>query len=188
VATFFYFEAVFLIMIIVISFRSPVKVNATKQAFSEYYSDFRVEVVSIPSGVNPYPWSDEKMLRGAMNRARGALREFPEADFAVGLEGGLQQLDEWMIVKQLAVIIKDGEVGVGLSSGYDCPKGILEQIKPQRESNRKNIDAFFGEEEILSKDGPIGVLTKSKMTRTDSSRDAVLCALTRFINPQYYEK
>ena len=45
-----------------------------------------------------------------MNRAHGAQREYPEADFAVGLEGGLQQLDEWMMVKQLAVVIKDEEI------------------------------------------------------------------------------
>ena len=173
-------------MLIVIGSKSPVKIEATKQAFAKYYTDFQIEAVSIPSGVNPYPWSDEEMLSGALNRAHGALEAYPGADFVVGLEGGLQRLDEWMMVKQLAVVVKDGEVGVGVSSGYDCPKGILEQIKPQKESNRQNIDAFFGEEEILSKIGPIGVLTKSKMTRTDSSRDAVLCALTRFVSPEYY--
>jgi inosine/xanthosine triphosphatase len=128
------------------------------------------------------------MLRGAMNRAKGALEEFPGADFVVGLEGGLQQLGDWMMVKQLAVVIKEGEIGVGVSSGYDCPKGILEQIKPQQDSSRKHIDSFFGSDEILSDKGPIGVLTKHKMTRTDSSRDAVLCALTRFVSPEYYAK
>lgn len=175
-------------MKIVVGSTSPVKINAVKQAFSEYYTDFRVESVAIPSGVNPFPWSDEEMLQGAMNRAKGAQEKFPDADFAVGLEGGLQQLGDWMMVKQLAVVIRGGEVGVGLSSGYDCPKGILEQIKPQKESSRKKIDSFFGSDEILSNKGPIGVLTKFKMTRTDSSIDAVLCALTRFVSPEYYTK
>lgn len=175
-------------MIVVVGSHSPVKVNATKQAFSEYFTDVNIETVSIPSGVNPYPWSEKEMLEGALNRAQGALREAPEADYTVGLEGGLQQLGEWMIVKQLAVVIKKEEIGVGLSSGYDCPKGILEQIRPQLESSRMDIDAFFGEKEILSKEGPIGVLTKSKMTRTEASRDAVLCALTRFVSPNYYKK
>lgn len=173
-------------MLIVVGSTSPVKVDSVRQAFSMYFSVFCVEAVAVPSGVNPYPWSDEEMLRGAMNRARGAFRAYPDAGYTVGLEGGLQQLDEWMIVKQLAVVIKDWVVGVGVSSGYDCPRGILDQIKPQQESNRRNIDSFFGSEEILSKEGPIGVLTKSKMTRTDSSRDAVLCALTRFVSPEYY--
>lgn len=173
-------------MLIVLGSTSPVKVNAVKQAFSEYYTDFSVESVAIPSGVNPFPWSDEEMLRGAMNRARGARGEFPEADYVVGLEGGLQQLGDWMMVKQLAVVIRDGEMGVGVSSGYDCPKGILEQIRPQKESSRKIIDSFFDSKEILSDKGPIGVLTRSKMTRTDSSRDAVICALTRFMSPEYY--
>lgn len=163
------------------------KVDATKQAFSEYFTDFEIEAVSIPSGVNPYPWSDAEMLEGALNRARGALREVPNADYAVGLEGGLQRLGDHMIVKQLAVVIGGDEIGIGLSPGYICPEGILEKIKPQQESSRRRIDAFFGEEEILSKEGPIGVLTRSKMTRTDASRDAVLCALTRFMSPHYYQ-
>ncbi len=175
-------------MIIVVGSQSPVKVNATKQAFSQYYTDINIEAVLVPSGVNPYPWSDMEMLEGALNRAHGALRNVPKADYAVGLEGGLQKLGEWMIVKQLAVVIKEEEIGVGTSSGYDCPKGILEQIRHQQESSRMDIDAFFGKKEILSKNGPIGVLTKSKMTRTEAFRDAVLCALTRFVSPNYYKK
>lgn len=175
-------------MLVAVGSISPVKVEATRKAFSMYFHDFRLESVAVPSGVNPYPWSDGEMLEGALNRARGALKVFPEADFVVGLEGGLQQLETWMMVKQIAVVISGGEVGVGMSSGYDCPRGILEQIKPQKESNRQNIDAFFGESEILSSIGPIGVLTRSKMTRTDSSMDAVICALTKFVSPEYYKK
>ena len=99
-------------MLIALGSTSPVKINGTKQAFSEYYDDFQIEAVAIPSGVNPFPWSDDEMLRGAMNRARGAQREVLDADFAVGLEGGLQQQGEWMMVKQLAVVIKGEEIGV----------------------------------------------------------------------------
>jgi len=140
-------------MLIVVGLTSPVEIEATKQAFSHYYTDFIIEAVSIPSGVNPYPWSDEEMLSGALSRAHGALKEYLMADFVVGLEGGLQELDKYIMVKQLAVVVKDGNIGVGAPSAYDCPLGILEQIKPEEESNRQNIDAFFGEEEILSKQG-----------------------------------
>ena len=174
-------------MLIVVGSNSPVKIEAARQAFSEYYPDVTVESVNIPSGVNPFPWSDNEMLKGALNRAHGAQEAVPEADYYVGLEGGLQGLGDWMMVKQLAVIIKDGEVGVGVSSGYDCPKRLLSQLEPQVDSDRRKIDAFFGEEEILSKQGAIGVLTRSKMSRTGSSRDALVCALTRFVSPKYYK-
>ena len=49
-------------MLIVVGSTSPVKVNAVRQAFLEYYSDFCVESVAIPSGVNPFPWSDKEIL------------------------------------------------------------------------------------------------------------------------------
>jgi inosine/xanthosine triphosphatase len=174
-------------MIVVVGSNSPVKVEATRQAFSEYYADVIVESVNIRSGVNPFPWSDEEMLQGATNRVNGAQEAVPEADFYVGLEGGLQRLGDWMMVKQLAVVMRREEIGVGVSSGYDCPERLLSQLEPQMESGRRKIDAFFGEEEILSKQGAIGVLTQSKMSRTESSRDALICALTRFVSPEYYK-
>lgn len=174
-------------MFIVVGSNSPVKIEATRQAFSEYFEDVYIESVSVPSGVNPFPWSDKEMLRGATNRVYGAREAVPDADFYVGLEGGLQSLCEWMMVKQLAVVIRGEEIGVGMSSGYDCPKSLIVQLEPQVEEDSRKIDAFFGEEEILSKQGAIGVLTRSKMSRTGSSRDAVLCALTRFVAPEYYK-
>ena len=101
-------------MLIIVGSNSPVKIEATQQAFSEYFDDVVVESVSIPSGVNPFPWSEDEMLRGATNRVNGAREAVPDADYYVGLEGGLQRLGEWMMVKQLAVVIRGGEIGVGV--------------------------------------------------------------------------
>lgn len=174
-------------MLILVGSTSPVKINATEQAFAEYFSDFTVKGFPTSSNVNPYPWSDEETFQGALNRAKAAFKQEPTADYSVGLEGGLQRLREWMIVKEIAVVLHKNEVGVGFSVGYACPSKILSQLDQKPDSSRKNIDAFFGKQEVLSKEGPLGVLTNSKLTRTGISKDAVICALTRFVNPRFYE-
>lgn len=111
----------------------------------------------------------------------------PSAEYTVGLEGGLQRLRQWTIVKQIAVVIHKEDIGIGQSAGFLCPPEILKQIDPTSDSSRKKIDVFFGKEEVLSNEGPEGVLTNSKLTRTGASRDAVIFALSRFINPRYFK-
>jgi inosine/xanthosine triphosphatase len=174
-------------MLILVGSTNPVKVKATEQAFAKYFSDFTVKGLSTSSNVNPYPWSDDETLQGALNRAKGALIQEPTADYSVGLEGGLQRLREWMMVKEIAVVLHENEVGVGVSVGYACPPRILSQLDQNSTTSRRNIDAFFGKQEVLSKEGPLGVLTNSKLTRTGISKDAVICALIRFVNPRYYD-
>jgi non-canonical (house-cleaning) NTP pyrophosphatase len=51
---------------------------------------------------------------------------------------------------------------------------------------RRAIDEYFEEPKVLSGQGPIGVLTCGRMSRTHASMEAVICALTRFVNPKYY--
>ena len=58
--------------IIVLGSTSPVKLEATKQAFGAYYNHFEVKPLSLPSGVNPFPTTDEETLQGALNRAEKA--------------------------------------------------------------------------------------------------------------------
>jgi len=174
-------------MLIVVGSTSPVKIAATQQAFAEYFNDFTMKALRLPSNVNPYPMSDDETLQGALNRAKAALELESNADYAVGIEGGLQRLREWTIVKHIAVVLHANEVGIGTSAGYACPPEILRQIAPTSDSSRKNIDAFFGKQEILSKEGPEGVLTSLKLTRTSVSKNAVVFALTRFVNPRFYD-
>ena len=111
-------------MLILVGSTNPVKLRAAEQAFAEYFSGFTVKGLSTQSNVNPYPWSDEETLRGALNRAKAALTCEPTADYSVGLEGGLQRLRDWMIVKEIAVVLHKNEVGVGFSVGYVPAQGI----------------------------------------------------------------
>ena len=173
-------------MYIVMGSTSPVKVNATNQAFGTYFDDVKVKALPLASGVKAFPTSDEETLRGALNRAREARSLEPEADFAVGIEGGLSRFGEYVLVKQVAVVIKDDIIGIGVSAGYAAPERLLRQLDMASDKSRSIIDSYLGRKEILSKEGVIGVLTNEALDRTKVTKDAVICALTRFVNPQFY--
>lgn len=173
-------------MYVVLGSTSPVKVNATKQAFGAYFDEVEVKALPLPSGVKAFPSSDEETLQGAMNRAEKARSLEPGADFAVGLEGGLVKLEGYVLVHQIAIVIKDDIKGIGVSQGYVAPDRLIRQLDMESDSSRKTIDGYFGRDEILSEEGVVGVMTNGVLTRTDASRDAVICALTRFVNPKYY--
>jgi inosine/xanthosine triphosphatase len=172
-------------MLIVLGSNSPVKINATRQAFETYFDYVEVKGISVPSGIKPFPTSEEETFQGAVNRAK-AVSEMEPADYFVGLEGGLQTLNGYTIVKQIAIVLHDEKTGVGVSSGYTAPETLINQLDMTTDESRKILDRYFGQTEILSKEGIIGVLTNGKLNRTSISRDAVICALTGFINPQYY--
>jgi inosine/xanthosine triphosphatase len=174
-------------MLVVVGSDSRVKVEAARLAFEGYFGGVEVRGLPVASGVSPFPMSDEETLRGAVNRARGAAELEPGAEYSVGLEGGLSRMGGWLMVKQVAVVLGGGVAGLGLSPGYACPERLYGLIAGARDGvGREAIDSYLGEPEVLGGQGAIGVLTGGRMDRTHASMEAVVCALTRFMRPQYY--
>lgn len=75
-------------MKIIIGSKNPAKISAVQAAFSDYEADIMSE--DVPSGVNDQPFSDEETIKGAINRAFGAL-EISGGQIGIGLEGGVQK-------------------------------------------------------------------------------------------------
>ena len=74
---------------------NPVKLAAVKEAFSIVWPDTVWDVIGVEviSGVSAQPMSDIESIKGAINRAKISITEL-EADYGVGLEGGLQKIGE----------------------------------------------------------------------------------------------
>ncbi len=77
---------------IVVASTNPVKVQAALAGFKKMFpeQDFQSEMVVASSEVSDQPATDEETFRGALNRARGAARLAPQADYWIGIEGGVQ--------------------------------------------------------------------------------------------------
>jgi inosine/xanthosine triphosphatase len=79
-------------MKIAVASKKQVKLNAAKAAFQLYFGDdSSVEITGrqTESGVNDQPMDAHETARGARNRALAMCKAMPDADYAVGIEGGL---------------------------------------------------------------------------------------------------
>jgi non-canonical (house-cleaning) NTP pyrophosphatase len=84
-----------LLMKVVIASHNPAKIRAAEQAFSLQFSEKVIDFIptSVESGVRDQPLSDEETRHGARNRAQNAHEQHSDADFWVGLEGGIETID-----------------------------------------------------------------------------------------------
>lgn len=173
-------------MQIVIGSRNPVKIQATQQAFDLFFPQITITPVTVDSGVKPFPTSQTETLQGALNRARAAQKAFPEAEYAVGIEGGVITIDVYSFVQGFTVIINGDTLGIGGSAAYEVPSSILKKIDPKKEASKHEISSLLGKSDLFQQEGVIGILTKKQLTRTMVYRDTVICALTRFLSPEQY--
>ncbi len=80
-------------MKVAIGSQNPTKVNAVKKAFEKVFPNISWEFtgVDVPSGVADQPMTDRESISGATNRAKQSLKKC-NADFGVGIEGGMQMI------------------------------------------------------------------------------------------------
>jgi non-canonical (house-cleaning) NTP pyrophosphatase len=75
---------------VIVGSKNPVKVGCTREAFSQAFGNVGlVEGVDALSNIPAQPRSEEETLLGAKNRATHAKSLVPEADYWVGIEGGV---------------------------------------------------------------------------------------------------
>ena len=77
-------------------------------------------------------------------------------------------------------------MGVGSSACYEIPDRLVEGIDSTTDESKKVIDESVGVKDVFTKQGVIGVLTRGEIDRRGLLADAVVCALTPFLNPEYY--
>jgi len=169
-------------MKIVVGSTNPVKTDAVKQAAASFYTQTTIEIkgVRVGSGVAEQPLSDKEMITGAKNRAQAALKAEPEADLAVGLEGGLHKIDGvWYGRSWMAVTDRSGRFGVGASASVAVPERMMELVHAGKDM-KEVCEILYGIRDIGKKAGYFGLLTNDLITRTSGYKDGVIMALAAF--------
>ncbi|EEA96164.1 inosine/xanthosine triphosphatase [Pseudovibrio sp. JE062] len=174
-------------MKVVVASQNPVKVNATLEAFRAQFPADEIDLVSasVPSGVGDQPMNDEETRQGAVQRAENALEAEADADFGVGLEGGICELHgiaytfAWMVV-----ISREGQVSASRSMLLPLPDKVMQLVRSGVELGHA-IDEIFGTENIKHKGGAFGLLTRDRMTRQSVYVDTLFCALLPFRSPAF---
>lgn len=174
-------------MKVIIASKNPVKINATKDAFSKVFpgTTFIFEGVSVPSGVCDQPMSNLEALTGATNRANKAAED-SDGDYFVGLEGGVEERDGKMYsFAWIAVRDKQGKIGVGKTGEFVLPPKVRELILGGMELGNAD-DIVFGKSNSKQTNGAIGILTNDVIDRAALYTPAVIFALIPFLKAELY--
>jgi len=174
---------------VIIASQNPVKIKAVEIGFEKMFpsESFEFEGISVSSDVSGQPTSDEETKLGASNRADNASKTIEEADYWVGIEGGIEKLDgetcsfSWIVIKSK----NNGLTGKAKTGTFFLPTKITELIDAGKELGEAS-DIVFGETNSRQKSGAIGILTEDLISRTKIYSDTVILALIPFKNLKLY--
>lgn len=175
-------------MNVVVGSTNPVKIRATLLAFKNAFPSEKITIlgIEIPSRVSSQPMSDEESIKGATNRARGALKQ-KNVDFGVGIEGGLNKLGKyWFDCGWVVIINKKNKLGIGSSMRILTPQKMVRMIKNNKMELGEVDDIIFKRKNSKQKSGHFGLMTNGAITRAQAYRDGAVCALTRFLHKDLY--
>ena len=174
-------------MKVIVGSTNPVKINSTKLAFETAFpeDEFEVEGVSVVSDVRDQPMSSAETLLGARNRAENAKEKY-EADYWVGIEGGIQEHDDdleafaWMII-----LGAEGTIGKARTSSFVLPHEVSLLVRSGLELGQAD-DQVFNQSHSKQRNGAVGLLTNDIIDRSEYYKQAVILALVPFLKPELY--
>ena len=164
---------------------NPVKLRAAQAAFQQIFprQRFAVAGVAVPSGVPDQPMSLAETLQGARNRAENARAAQPDADYWVGIEGGIDDTPLGMsCFARVQIFSRDGRVGLGQTAVFYLPREVAELVRAGLELGHAD-DQVFGRDNSKHTNGAIGILTDDAVDREAYYVHAVIMALVPFKNP-----
>lgn len=172
---------------IITASHNPVKIAAVKEGFNKMFSNVEIEIegVSVPSGVSDQPMSDIITLKGAITRADNAMMQFPNADYWIGIEGGIEDLAGEMAAFAWVIILGKDKSGKARTGTFFLPPKVAKLVKQGKELGEAD-DIVFGHSNSKQKNGAVGLLTNNVIDRTSFYTEAVVLALIPFLNKELY--
>jgi inosine/xanthosine triphosphatase len=173
-------------MKIAVGSTNPVKVTAVRQTISRIWPEAEIVPIAVPSGVSDMPMSDEETLLGAKNRALAA-RDALDADFGVGLEGGVQlEPFGWVLHGWVVVVARDGRSGIGGGGRLLLPAHIAQKVLAGTELGDV-MDEVLNDHNTKQKGGAVGALTNGLVLRGETFALATAYAFAPFVSPDLYD-
>lgn len=171
-------------MKVVVTSFNPVKIAAVRSAFETQFSEHSLSIVplAVESGVSDQPMSDRETRQGARNRVDNARVLQADADYWVGLEGGLDVFDGQLMAFAWMVIGDGrGRVSESRSATLPLPPGIQSLVEAGMELGEAN-DHVFSTLNSKQGGGAFGLLTNGLMTRESVYTQTLVLALIPFVN------
>lgn len=167
---------------------NPIKIAAALSSFRAVFPslEFEAEGFAAPSGVSDQPMSDQETRAGATNRANWLKHASPTADFWVGIEGGMEPIeDEWFASAWMVVLSSSGHTGEGKSGLFPIPPEVKRLVLSGMELGHAN-DKVFGEHNSKQAGGAVGSLTNGLVSRRGLYEHALVLALIPLSKPELF--
>jgi inosine/xanthosine triphosphatase len=174
---------------LVIASTNPVKVQAALAGFQKMYPDTNISTkpINVASDVADQPMTDEETLTGATNRVANAMREQPDADYWIGIEGGVQPLNGELTAFAWVVVRSKSKTGKARTGTFFLPRAVTELVEQGIELGTAD-DMVFGSRNSKQAGGAVGLLTGNVVDRKQLYEQAVVLALVSFKWEQLYRE
>lgn len=171
----------------VVASTNPVKLEATRSGFRRAFPNEEISVVAraVASGVGPQPLSDAQTLEGAEARAGGARTLVTDAEFWVGIEGGVEERDGHLAAFAWVVVLSADRAGRARTGTFFLPDAVADLVRRGVELGLAD-DRVFGRADSKRDLGAVGLLTGGVIDRTVLYEHAIVLALVPFRNPALY--
>jgi inosine/xanthosine triphosphatase len=172
---------------IILASTNPVKRDAVLTGFLRMFPDdeFYINSLETPSGVSDQPLDSRETLQGALNRSAQAAAVHPEADFWVGIEGGVENMEGDLAAFAWVVVRSSQGLGKSRTGTFILPPTVAELILAGKELGEAD-DIVFGRTNSKVENGAIGLLTGDIINRAELYAHAVVLALVPFKNTELY--
>src|SRR3989344_7124426 len=176
-------------MLVLVGSKNPVKIESVKEAFAKYFASVEVIGLDVDSKVPTQP-VNYQTYEGARNRALAlqslAREKYPEAQYFVGIEGGIEETySRWFSFGLICVIDHRGRESIGKSPHFSLPSHILQKLLAGEELGEV-MDHHTGHKNAKQKMGTVGILTHGKMDRKELYIHGLTMALIPFVNENLY--
>jgi inosine/xanthosine triphosphatase len=164
-----------------------VKIGAVQKAFQLLNFDAEIIGVEVKTSITDQPIGINETVKGALERASGALIKRPDADLGVGVEAGLVKWLSRYLDQHVAVIV-DSRRGltIGVSPAFELPPRVLSTVLGENLELDAAFEKVTGIKNVGKSTGVIGFVSGGKIVRGDLVEAAVLMALAPRLTPQEY--
>ncbi|KAJ4458846.1 putative inosine/xanthosine triphosphatase [Paratrimastix pyriformis] len=170
---------------VVVGSKSPEKINAVREAFTNDRNPGPViEGVPSASHVSEQPMGPSETIRGARNRLDDAKRLAPGADFYVGIENGIMEVDGdyfdvgWVIVEAISL----GRTTMTCSQGVQIPASVVQEVI-RVGVNQTHCGRVLAARSGCNPNAPHAFLTANRTSRQEILRNAIRVALGQLEAP-----
>lgn len=158
------------------------------------WAEANVLARAVETNVPAMPLNDWQLMQGARERAL-AIRDQLwaqriEAHIYVGLEGGFHSVSiegEWHTFLRGWAYATDGKSGTfGSSPSISVPQSLAKRVIEGRKELGLVIDEVAGAQDVRSRQGAWGILSRDLVTRSMSFELALIAAFAPFYNKEMY--